>query len=71
MDGLRVDLITVTSFKGMLEEREPRLDRLFPDTETPRAKQFQGKKVTVPSRPLLRYAAQGPQNVMTHKEMTS
>lgn len=44
LDGRRVDLITVTSYSGMTEEREPRLNGLFP-SEEPRAKIFQGKKV--------------------------
>lgn len=47
IDGLRVDLLTVTSFTGMLQDREARLQGLFPDKETPRANRFQGKKVFV------------------------
>ncbi|XP_035279847.1 cytosolic carboxypeptidase-like protein 5 isoform X1 [Anguilla anguilla] len=45
LDGRRVDLITVTSCHGMLEEREPRLDRLFPESHTPRPHRFAGKRV--------------------------
>ena len=45
LDGLRVDLLTVTSCKGMLEKREERLPRLFPDAASPRAHSFKGKKV--------------------------
>ncbi|XP_038627711.1 cytosolic carboxypeptidase-like protein 5 [Tachyglossus aculeatus] len=45
LDGLRVDLLTVSSCHGRQEEREPRLDQLFPDTSTPRPFCFSGKKV--------------------------
>ncbi|XP_075000823.1 cytosolic carboxypeptidase-like protein 5 isoform X7 [Calonectris borealis] len=45
LDKLRVDLLTVTSCHGMLEKREPRLDKLFPDTTTPRPRRFTGKRV--------------------------
>ncbi|NWU96889.1 CBPC5 protein, partial [Upupa epops] len=45
LDKLRVDLLTVTSCHGMLEKREPRLDKLFPDTSTPRPRCFAGKRV--------------------------
>uniref|UniRef100_K7FHN3 Cytosolic carboxypeptidase-like protein 5 n=1 Tax=Pelodiscus sinensis TaxID=13735 RepID=K7FHN3_PELSI len=45
LDGLRVDLLTVTSCHGMQEEREPRLDNLFPEEATPRPHRFAGKKV--------------------------
>ncbi|XP_045577212.1 cytosolic carboxypeptidase-like protein 5 isoform X2 [Salmo salar] len=45
LDGNRVDLLTVTSCLGMQEEREHRLDKLFPDTETPRPHRFAGKQV--------------------------
>ncbi|NXG18472.1 CBPC5 protein, partial [Grallaria varia] len=45
LDKLRVDLLTVTSCHGMQEKREPRLDKLFPDTSTPRPHRFAGKKV--------------------------
>ena len=46
IDKLRVDLITVSSCKGMLNDLEPRLIGLFPDLQTKRANQFEGKKVT-------------------------
>ncbi|XP_025945828.1 cytosolic carboxypeptidase-like protein 5 isoform X2 [Apteryx rowi] len=45
LDKLRVDLLTVTSCHGMLEKREPRLDKLFPDSTTPRPHCFAGKRV--------------------------
>ncbi|XP_066524503.1 cytosolic carboxypeptidase-like protein 5 isoform X2 [Hoplias malabaricus] len=45
LDGHRVDLLTVTSCQGMLEERESRLDKLFPDHSTPRPHRFAGKRV--------------------------
>ncbi|XP_064002565.1 cytosolic carboxypeptidase-like protein 5 isoform X2 [Pogoniulus pusillus] len=45
LDKLRVDLLTITSCHGMLEKREPRLDKLFPDTSTPRPRRFMGKRV--------------------------
>ncbi|NXK89197.1 CBPC5 protein, partial [Formicarius rufipectus] len=45
LDKLRVDLLTVTSCHGMQEKREPRLDKLFPDTSTPRPHRFTGKRV--------------------------
>ncbi|KAK1170305.1 cytosolic carboxypeptidase-like protein 5 isoform X1 [Acipenser oxyrinchus oxyrinchus] len=45
LDGHRVDLITVTSCHGMMEEQEPRLEKLFPDNCTPRPHRFNGKRV--------------------------
>ncbi|KAM3860913.1 cytosolic carboxypeptidase-like protein 5 [Diretmus argenteus] len=45
LDGNRVDLLTVTNCKGMQEEREPRLPKLFPNTATPRPHRFSGKRV--------------------------
>ncbi|XP_018553441.1 cytosolic carboxypeptidase-like protein 5 isoform X1 [Lates calcarifer] len=45
LDGNRVDLLTVTNCSGMLEEREPRLPKLFPDTNTPRPHRFPSKRV--------------------------
>ena len=47
LEGRRVDLVTVSSCHGLGREREPRLDRLFPDTATERAHTFSGKKVRV------------------------
>ncbi|KAM9840291.1 cytosolic carboxypeptidase-like protein 5 [Aulostomus maculatus] len=45
LDGNRVDLLTVTNCIGMQEEREPRLPKLFPDTNTPRPHRFSNKRV--------------------------
>lgn len=45
LDGLRVDLITISSCHGITKQREPRLDKLFPDLKTPRAHQFENKRV--------------------------
>ncbi|XP_039980696.1 cytosolic carboxypeptidase-like protein 5 isoform X2 [Xiphias gladius] len=45
LDGNRVDLLTVTSCSGMQEEREPRLPKLFPDSNTPRPHRFSSKRV--------------------------
>ncbi|XP_012676859.1 cytosolic carboxypeptidase-like protein 5 isoform X2 [Clupea harengus] len=45
LDGHRVDLLTVSSCHGIQEEREPRLDKLFPDHSTLRAHRFIGKRV--------------------------
>ena len=45
LEGRRVDLITISSCDGMVDECESRLAGLFPDTSTPRAKKFSGKKV--------------------------
>ncbi|XP_059212317.1 cytosolic carboxypeptidase-like protein 5 [Centropristis striata] len=45
LDGNRVDLLTVTNCNGMQEEREPRLPKLFPDTNTPRPHRFPSKRV--------------------------
>lgn len=46
LDGLRVDLLTVTSCHGLREDREPRLEQLFPDLSTPRPFRFTGKRVS-------------------------
>ncbi|KAM8953323.1 cytosolic carboxypeptidase-like protein 5 [Pelodytes ibericus] len=45
LDGHRVDLLTITSCHGMTAEREPRLDKLFPDASIPRPHRFNGKRV--------------------------
>ncbi|XP_078029806.1 cytosolic carboxypeptidase-like protein 5 isoform X2 [Epinephelus lanceolatus] len=45
LDGNRVDLLTVTNCNGMEEEREPRLPKLFPDTNNPRPHRFSSKRV--------------------------
>lgn len=49
LDSLRVDLLTITSAKGMMEEREESLPSLFPDKTVPRAHKFEGKKVFLSS----------------------
>ncbi|XP_070591057.1 cytosolic carboxypeptidase-like protein 5 isoform X3 [Erythrolamprus reginae] len=45
LDKLRVDLLTITSCHGMQETREARLEKLFPDKNTPRPHCFAGKRV--------------------------
>ncbi|XP_042552631.1 cytosolic carboxypeptidase-like protein 5 isoform X1 [Dipodomys spectabilis] len=45
LDGLRVDLLTISSCHGLREDREPRLEQLFPDTSTPRPFRFTGKRI--------------------------
>ncbi|XP_060129213.1 cytosolic carboxypeptidase-like protein 5 isoform X3 [Zootoca vivipara] len=45
LDKLRVDLLTISSFHGLREEREARLEKLFPDKHTPRPHTFTGKRV--------------------------
>ncbi|KAJ1158462.1 hypothetical protein NDU88_011150 [Pleurodeles waltl] len=45
LDSLRVDLLTITSCHGRMDEREPRLEKLFPDSSTPRPWRFTGKRV--------------------------
>ncbi|XP_070788272.1 cytosolic carboxypeptidase-like protein 5 isoform X3 [Pituophis catenifer annectens] len=45
LDKLRVDLLTITSCHGMQETREARLEKLFPDKNTPRPHCFVGKRV--------------------------
>ncbi|XP_029452156.1 cytosolic carboxypeptidase-like protein 5 isoform X2 [Rhinatrema bivittatum] len=45
LDGLRVDLLTITSCHGMIEDREPQLNKLFPDKSTARPHRFAGKRV--------------------------
>ncbi|XP_032247477.1 cytosolic carboxypeptidase-like protein 5 isoform X2 [Phoca vitulina] len=45
LDGLRVDLLTITSCHGLREDREPRLEQLFPDVATPRPFCFTGKRI--------------------------
>ncbi|XP_045045187.2 cytosolic carboxypeptidase-like protein 5 isoform X1 [Desmodus rotundus] len=45
LDGLRVDLLTISSCHGLREDREPRLEQLFPDISTPRPFCFTGKRV--------------------------
>lgn len=45
LDGLRVDLITLSSHEGITTDRESRLPGLFPDVSEDRARRFRGKKV--------------------------
>ena len=44
-EGNRVELLTVTSCKGLTSERESRLPDLFPENTKPRCHMFQNKKV--------------------------
>lgn len=41
----RIDLITITSFEGIEDEREERIKNLFPDYSTPRCHNFKNKKI--------------------------
>jgi hypothetical protein len=41
----RVDLLTITSFEGIDDEREERMKNLFPDFSTPRCHTFKSKKI--------------------------
>lgn len=46
LDGLRVDLITVSDHNGIEDREEPRFDsRLFPDHSASRCRNFVGKTV--------------------------
>ena len=45
LEGRSVDLITVTSHYGITQEREARLERLFPQEDMPRPHRFANKKV--------------------------
>lgn len=45
LEGNRIDLLTITSFKGLTEDREPQFPHLFPDDSKPRCHVFCGKKV--------------------------
>uniref|UniRef100_H2YHN7 Cytosolic carboxypeptidase-like protein 5 n=1 Tax=Ciona savignyi TaxID=51511 RepID=H2YHN7_CIOSA len=45
LDDRRIDLITVTSCRNMMWEREPRIEKLFSDKATPRCHRFHGKRV--------------------------
>lgn len=46
--GLRVDLVTISSHHGISSDREPRLQNLFPDVDVVRPLSFPGKKVSQP-----------------------
>jgi hypothetical protein len=41
----RVDMLTITSFEGIQEEREERIKNLFPDLMVPRCHTFKNKKI--------------------------
>ncbi|KAL7047706.1 hypothetical protein ACKWTF_003085 [Chironomus riparius] len=41
----RVDILTITSFDGIEDDREDRLKNLFPDTSTLRSHKFKNKKI--------------------------
>lgn len=45
LQGRRVDFLTITSFHGITDEREPRLENLFPDLNQKRCHVFENKKV--------------------------
>lgn len=47
LDSLRVDLVTISSVKGMMDDREEWLPHLFPDKTVPRARRFEGKKASI------------------------
>lgn len=44
-EGKRVDLLTITSFHGITDKREERIQSLFPEFLTPRCHVFKDKKV--------------------------
>lgn len=41
----RIDILTITSFDGIEDDREDRLKNLFPDLSTPRSHKFKNKKI--------------------------
>lgn len=45
LENRSVDLLTISSYKGISEERECRLFGLFPDENKPRSYNFKNKKV--------------------------
>lgn len=45
LEGRRIDLVTITSWEGVSEEKEPRLPHLFPDVTSERCNSFKNKKV--------------------------
>ena len=53
IENRRIDLLTITSFHGLTEEREERLTNLFPESQTPRCHKFKNKKVNVAAGSLL------------------
>ena len=46
LDGLRIDLLTISSYHGITMETEPRLPGLFPDVCSDRSQVFKDKKVS-------------------------
>lgn len=46
-DGLKVDLITISSMKGITDSEEEHLNNLFPDKTKKRALKFTEKKVLI------------------------
>lgn len=47
VEGRRIDLLTITSFGGIQEDREERIPNIFPDSKTLRCNVFKGKKVSI------------------------
>lgn len=45
LEGRRVDLLTITSFHSIQNEREYRFSDLFPESSTQRCNMFKNKKV--------------------------
>lgn len=45
LENRSVDLLTISSFKGISDEKECRLFGLFPDENKPRSNVFKNKKV--------------------------
>jgi hypothetical protein len=45
LEQRRVDILTITSFEGIVQEREERLKNLFPDFSMPRCHKFRNKKI--------------------------
>ncbi|XP_060078160.1 cytosolic carboxypeptidase-like protein 5 [Ylistrum balloti] len=46
LDNLRIELVTISSCHGIVDEEEPRFDsNLFPEKDVPRPKKFRGKRV--------------------------
>lgn len=45
VENRRIDLITITRFEGIEDEREERMKNLFPDFATPRCHNFKNKKI--------------------------
>ena len=47
LEGRRVDLLTISSHHGIMEEEEDRLEGLFPDQAVHQARKFADKKVRI------------------------